>query len=207
MNSLRDACRTEIELTPTRKSHIYSLAALEKKTGARISRLPISIRVVLESLLRNSDGRMVTDTHVRDLAHWRPDAPRTTEIPFVVGRVVLNCVAGIPLLGDLTAMRGAIARQGRSPAIVEPKVRVDMALDHALMVDFHGTSDALARNMRLEIERNHERFRFVKWAMQAYRGIRLLPPGLGILHQATLEFVAPALLSRDGGEFGGHVGG
>src|SRR5215510_10749308 len=113
--SLRDACRSEADLGPARKEHVYSLSALEKQTGARISRLPISIRVVLESLLRNSDGRMVTDRHVLDLAHWQPNAPRTTEIPFVVGRVVLNCVAGIPLLGDLTAMRGAMQRNGRSP--------------------------------------------------------------------------------------------
>ena len=199
--SLRDACRSEADPGPARKEHVYSLAALEKQTGARISRLPISIRVVLESLLRNSDGRTVTDEHVLDLARWQPNAPRTTEIPFVVGRVVLNCVAGIPLLGDLTAMRGAVTRQGRSPAAVEPKVPVDMTLDHALMVDFHGTPDALEKNMRLEAERNHERFIFVKWAMQAYKGIRLLPPGFGILHQNNLEFFAPGLLSRDGARF------
>ncbi len=136
-----------------------------------------------------------------DLARWQPNAPRTTEIPFVVGRVVLNCVAGIPLLGDLTAMRGAIGRQGRSPAIVEPKVPVDMALDHALMVDFHGTPDALERNMRLEIDRNRERFSFVKWAMQAYKGIRLLPPGFGILHQVNLEFFAPGVLENGGAAY------
>jgi len=199
--SLRDVCRSEADPGPARKEHVYSLAALEKQTGARISRLPISIRVVLESLLRNSDGRTVTDEHVLDLARWQPNAPRTTEIPFVVGRVVLNCVAGIPLLGDLTAMRGAVTRQGRSPAAVEPKVPVDMTLDHALMVDFHGTPDALEKNMRLEAERNHERFIFVKWAMQAYKGIRLLPPGFGILHQNNLEFFAPGLLSRDGARF------
>ena len=200
-SSLRDACRIEADLRPGRKDCIYSLPALAQQTGACISRLPVSIRVVLESLLRNSEGRTVTDRHVLDLARWQPLAPRTTEIPFVVGRVVLNCVAGIPLLGDLTAMRGAVARQGRSPAVVEPRVPVDMALDHALMVDFHGTPDSLERNMRLEVERNHERFRFVKWAMQAYKGIRLLPPGFGILHQVNLEFFAPGLLARDGVHF------
>src|SRR6185295_6743824 len=151
--SLRDACKVEIDLTPGRKSRIYSLPALETQTGARISRLPISIRVVLESLLRNSDGRTVTDEHVLDLARWQPNAPRTTEIPFVVGRVVLNCAAGIPLLGDLTAMRGAVKRQGRSPGMVEPRVPVDMTLDHTLTVDFHGTPDALQKNMKLQAER------------------------------------------------------
>jgi aconitate hydratase A / 2-methylisocitrate dehydratase len=199
--TLRDACRLEAQLGPGKKGHIYSLPALEKQTGVRISRLPVSIRVVLESLLRNSDGRTVTDGHVLDLARWQPNAPRSTEIPFVVGRVVLNCAAGIPLLGDLTAMRGAIKRQGQSPGAVEPKVPVDMTLDHTLTVDFHGTPDALQRNMQLEIERNYERFSFVKWAMQAYKGIRLVPPGFGILHQINLEYFAPGLLSREGASY------
>jgi len=195
--SLRDTCRIEADLGSGKKALIYSLTALEKLTGARIARLPVTIRVVLESLLRNSDGRAITDEHVLDLARWQPDAPRTTEIPFVVGRVVLNCAAGIPLLGDLTAMRGAVGRLGRLPAAVEPRVPVDMTLDHTLMVDFHGTPDALRRNMQLEIERNFERFSFVKWAMQAYQGIRLVPPGFGILHQINLEYFAPGLLFRD----------
>jgi aconitate hydratase len=197
-DSLHKACRTEADLGSGKKALIYSLPALAERTGAPISRLPVSIRVVLESLLRNGDGRIVTDEHVLDLARWRPDAPRTAEIPFVVGRVVLNCMAGIPLLGDLTAMRGAMSRNGRLPAAVEPKVPVDMTLDHSLTVDYHGTTDALRKNMELEVERNRERFGFVKWAMQAYEGIRFMPPGFGILHQINLEFFAPGLLSRDG---------
>ena len=199
--SLRDACRVEADLGGGNRKTVYSLPALERETGTCVSRLPVSIRIVLESLLRNRDGRTVTDGHVLDLARWRPDAPRATEIPFVVGRVVLNCAAGIPLLGDLTAMRGAIGRRGRPPAAVEPKVPVDMTLDHTLTVDFHGTPDALERNMRLEIERNYERFSFVKWAMQAYRGIRLVPPGFGILHQINLEHFAPGLLTREGAAY------
>jgi aconitate hydratase len=195
---LRDACRTEVELAPGRKGHVYSLPALEERTGAKISRLPISLRVVLESLLRNCDGKTVLEENVLDLARWQPNAPRTTEIPFIVGRVVLNCMAGIPLLGDLTAMRGAMSRTGRSPAAVEPKVPVDMTLDHSLTVDYHGTGDALRKNMELEVERNRERFSFVKWAMQAYEGIRFVPPGFGILHQINLEHFAPGLLSKDG---------
>src|SRR5687767_1621571 len=196
--SLHDTCRIEADLGPGKMGHIYSLHALEKQTGARISRLPISIRVVLESLLRNCDGQAVAEEHVLDLARWQPNAPRTTEIPFVVGRVVLNCAAGIPLLGDLTAMRGAMTRKGHSPAAVEPKVPVDMTLDHTLTVDFHGTPDALQKNMKVEVDRNRERFSFVKWAMQAYKGIRLIPPGFGILHQINLEFFAPGLLSKGG---------
>src|SRR5262245_35944737 len=122
---LRDVCKTEVELAPGTKGTVYSLPALEKATGARISRLPVSIRVVLESLLRNCDGKLVLEENVLDLARWQPAAPRTTEIPYIVGRVVLNCVAGIPLLGDLTAMRNAMARQGRPAGIVEPRVPVD----------------------------------------------------------------------------------
>jgi len=201
MASLSATCRQQVELGAGNKGTIYSLPALERQTGIRISRLPISIRIVLESLLRNCDGKTVTEEHVRDLAGWKPNAPRATEIPFIVGRVVLNCMAGIPLLGDLTAMRGAITRKGRSPATVKPKVPVDMTLDHSLTIDYHGTADALRKNMQLEVERNRERFSFVKWAMQAYEGIRFVPPGFGILHQINLEFFAPGLLSKDGSYF------
>ncbi len=197
-SSLNSACIQEADLAPGKKGRIYSLPQLETSGAGRISRLPVTIRIVLESLLRNCDGRRVLDAHVRDLAAWQPNAPRTTEIPFVVGRIVLNCAAGIPLLGDLTALRGAIQRRGHPPTRVEPQVPVDMTLDHTLTVDFHGTPDALARNMALEIERNRERFSFVKWAMQAYRGIRLIPPGFGILHQINLEYFAPGLLEKDG---------
>ena len=201
MASLSEACRQQVELGAGNKGTIYSLPALEKQAGIPVSRLPISIRVVLESLLRNCDGSTVTEEHVRDLANWKPNAPRTTEIPFIVGRVVLNCMAGIPLLGDLTAMRGAMGRKGRSPAVVEPKVPVDMTLDHSLTVDFHGTADALTKNMEMEVDRNRERFSFVKWATQAYKGIRFVPPGFGILHQINLEYFGPGLLSKDGAWF------
>ncbi len=192
-----NSCKREIDLGG-RKGAVYSLPALEKKLGAKFSRLPISIRVVLESLLRNCDGKVVQEENVRELARWQPNGKRESEIPFVVGRVVLNCAAGIPLLGDLTALRDAMRRAGRAPGLVQPKVPLDMTLDHTLTVDHHGTPDALEKNMQLEIERNAERFSFVKWATQAYDGIRLIPPGFGILHQINLEFFAPGLLSKDG---------
>ena len=196
--TLKDTCQIEVDLGAAGKGTIYSLKKLEESGAGKISRLPVSIRVVLESLLRNCGDGAVTEDHVRDLARWQPNAPRTTEIPFIVGRVVLNCMAGIPLLGDLTAMRGAMSRKGGSPAVVKPKVPVDMTLDHSLTVDYHGTPDALRRNMELEVDRNRERFSFVKWAMQAYEGIRFVPPGFGILHQINLEYFAPGLLSKDG---------
>ncbi|OGA45161.1 MAG: aconitate hydratase 1 [Betaproteobacteria bacterium RIFCSPLOWO2_12_FULL_62_13] len=197
-SSLSSLCKREIDLGPGKRGHIFSLPALEQRGAGLVSRLPISLRIVLESLLRNCDNGRVLEEHVLDLARWQPNGQRTTEIPFVVGRIVLNCAAGIPLLGDLTAMRSAMKRSAHSPGRVEPKVPVDMTLDHTLTVDYHGSRDALQRNMRLEIERNKERFSFVKWAMQAYRGIRLIPPGFGILHQLNLEFFAPGLLSKNG---------
>lgn len=195
---LKNVCEREIDLGLGSKSRFFSLPALEDQGFGRISRLPVSLRIVLESLVRNCDGVRVTEQQVRALAGWQARAPREGEIPFTVGRIVLNCAAGIPLLGDLTAIRGAVKRLGLPASRVEPKVPVDMVLDHTLTIDFHGTPDALARNMELEIQRNAERFGFVKWAVQAYQGIRLFPPGAGILHQVNLEFLAKGILFKDG---------
>jgi aconitate hydratase len=194
---LRDACRQTIRLAGT-EATIYSLPALAARGFDGIARLPVSLQIVLESLLRNCDGRRVEEQHVVDLARWQPRAERTEEIPFVVGRICLQDVAGIPLLGDLAAMRGAAQRAGRSPRLVEPKVPVDQVIDHSLIVDYYGTPDAAQRNMQLEFERNDERFRFVKWAIKSFTGIRLIPPGFGILHQVNLEFLGRGLLSSDG---------
>ena len=199
--TLKSTCKTPIDPGNGKPGHYCSLPALETQGVGKISRLPVSLRIVLESLLRNSDGLLVTEDHVRELAGWQPNAPRTAEIPFIVGRVVLNCMAGIPLLGDLTSIRGEVNRRGLPMSLAEPKVPVDMVLDHTLTVDYHGTPDALQKNNVLDIQRNAERFRFVKWAMQAYKGIRLIPPGGGILHQVNLEFLAPGVLERDGAYF------
>jgi aconitate hydratase len=197
-NPFDSTAKRDIDLGSGKKRAYYSLPALEASGAGRISRLPVSLRIVLESLLRNCDGKRVSERQVRALAAWQPNDKREEEIPFTVGRVVLNCAAGIPLLGDLTAIRGAVTRMGHAGEIVQPVVPVDMTLDHTLTVDYHGTPDALAKNMALETERNHERFRFVKWALQAYKGIRFLPPGWGILHQLNLEFLAPGYLEKDG---------
>ena len=196
---LKAVCEREIDLGAGRGRHrFFSLPVLEESGFGAISRLPVSLRVVLESLVRNCDGKRVLERQVRDLAGWQARGPRVSEIPFTVGRIVLNCAAGIPLLGDLTAIRGAVMRLGYPATSVGPKVPVDMVLDHTLTVDFYGTPDALARNMTLDIRRNAERFSFVKWAMQAYQGIRLFPPGAGILHQVNLEFLATGVLFKDG---------
>lgn len=200
-SELAAATRREISLGNGRTSRFHSLPALEELVSKPVSRLPVALRIVLESVLRNADGRRIRDDHVRDLAGWRANAPRNEEIPFTVGRVVLNCAAGIPLLGDLTAIRAAMSRGGLDGEVVRPAVPVDMALDHTLTVDFHGTADAMAKNMALDIHRNEERYRFVKWALHAYEGIRLFPPGTGILHQLNLEYLAPGLLEKDGVSF------
>ncbi len=168
---------------------LYSLPALAD-TFPGVARLPVSLRIVLESVLRNCDGLKVTPEHVRQLATWQPQAPRTEEIPFTVARVVLQDFTGVPLLADLAAMRSAAARLGRDPARVEPLVPVDLVVDHSVMVDHYGTRDALDLNMRLEFRRNRERYAFLKWGMQAFSTFGVVPPGFGIVHQVNLEYLA-----------------
>jgi aconitate hydratase len=166
---------------------LHSLPALEQAGLGRISRLPVSLRIVLESVLRNCDGVRASEAHVRALAAWRPDAPRTAEIPFVVARVVLQDFTGVPLLADLAAMRSCAERLGRDPGRIEPLVPVDLVVDHSVQIDHYGTQDALRRNMELEFARNRERYQFMKWGMQAFETFRVVPPGIGIVHQVNLE--------------------
>nr|WP_315228030.1 aconitate hydratase AcnA [uncultured Albidiferax sp.] len=167
----------------------WSLPALAQQFPG-ISRLPVSIRIVLESILRNCDGKKVTPQHVEQLAHWQPTAERTAEIPFVVTRVVLQDFTGIPLLADLAAMRTVAASLGKSPKTIEPLVPVDLVVDHSVMVDYYGTPQALDLNMQLEFQRNHERYQFMQWGMQAFDTFRVVPPGFGIVHQVNLEYFA-----------------
>ena len=176
----------------------YSLPALEKAGVGRISRLPVSIRIVLESVLRNCDGKKITDEHVRQLAAWAPAAPRSEEIPFVVARVVLQDFTGVPLLCDLAAMRGVAQRMGKNPKVVEPLVPVDLVVDHSVQVDHYGTKNALDLNMKIEFKRNAERYRFMKWGMQAFDTFKVVPPGIGIVHQVNLEYLARGVHRKDG---------
>ena len=173
----------------------YSLPALEKAGVGPVSRLPVSIRLVLESVLRNCDGKKVTEAGVRQLAQWQPNAPRTQEIPFIVARIVLQDFTGVPLLVDLAAMRSAMARMGKNPKIIEPLVPVDLVVDHSVQVDFAGTADALSRNLDMEFQRNRERYQFLKWGMQAFDTFKVVPPGIGIVHQVNLEYLAKGVLS------------
>jgi len=172
----------------------YSLPALGR-AGFKVERLPVSIRIVLESLLRNCDGLRVSEAAVRALASWVARAPRTEEVPFVVARIVLQDFTGVPLLVDLAAMRSAAVRLGRNPKVIEPLVPVDLVVDHSVQVDFAGSADALRENLELEFSRNRERYQFLKWGMQAFDTFKVVPPGIGIVHQVNLEFLAKGVLS------------
>jgi len=167
----------------------YSLPELAK-TWPAVHTLPVSIRIVLESVLRNCDGHKVTAEHVRQLAHWQPVAPRTDEIPFVVSRVVLQDFTGVPLLADLAAMRNVAQSLGKDPKRIEPLVPVDLVVDHSVMIDHYGDNKALDLNMKLEFQRNVERYEFMKWGMQAFDTFGVVPPGFGIVHQVNLEYLA-----------------
>ncbi len=181
-----------------RTLNFYSLPQLEAAGAGPISRLPISIRIVLESVLRNCDGKRITENDVRALATWDANAERTGEIPFVVARILLQDFTGVPLLVDLAAMRSAVARLARDPKIIEPLVPVDLVIDHSVQVDFAGTDQAFQRNMEMEFQRNQPRYEFLKWGMQAFDGFKVVPPGIGICHQVNLEYLAGVVLEKDG---------
>ncbi|HEV8503511.1 MAG TPA: aconitate hydratase AcnA [Casimicrobiaceae bacterium] len=176
----------------------YSLPALEAAGIGKVSRLPVSIRIVLESVLRNCDGKKVTEQHVRELANWAPTGARSDEIPFVVARVVLQDFTGVPLLADLAAMRNAAHGLGHDPKMIEPLVPVDLVVDHSVMIDHYGTKNALDLNMKIEFARNAERYQFMKWGMQAFDTFKVVPPGIGIVHQVNLEYLARGVHRKDG---------
>jgi len=177
----------------------YSLPQLEREGIGKISKLPISIRIVLESLLRNFDnGEKIGEEHIRSLANWGAKDERTDEIPLIVARVVLQDFTGVPLLVDLAAMRSAVARMGKDPKIIEPLVPVDLVIDHSVQVDYAGSPEAYKANLEKEFERNAERYRFLKWGTQAFNSFRVIPPGIGIVHQVNLEYLAKGVFERDG---------
>jgi aconitate hydratase len=183
-----------LDLGQGNRGRFFSLPALEEAGVGQIARLPVSLRIVLEAVVRHCDGRRVTEANVRELANWRPQAERTAEIPFVVARIVLQDFTGVPLLVDLAAMRSAVARLGRDPKLIEPLVPVDLVVDHSVQVDFSGSPNAFARNLEIEFQRNAERYRFLKWGMQAFETFKVVPPGIGIVHQVNLEYLAKGLL-------------
>ena len=174
----------------SRTGYLHSLAALGEALNKDLSALPVSIRIVLEAVLRHCDGKKVTAQHVRALANWKPKARRTAEIPFVVARVVLQDFTGVPLLADLAAMRNVAADMGKDPKTIEPLVPVDLVVDHSVMIDHFGSPKALDLNMKLEFSRNRERYQFMKWGMNAFDTFGVVPPGFGIVHQVNLEYLA-----------------
>ncbi len=168
----------------------YSLPQLGQALNLKLERLPVSIRLILESVLRNYDDLKITRTHIEQLANWKPNAIRTEEIPFVVARVVLQDFTGVPLLADIAAMRDVAKQMGQDPKSIEPLVPVDLVVDHSVQIDYFRREDALDLNMKLEFQRNQERYQFMKWGMQAFDTFRVVPPGVGIVHQVNLEYFA-----------------
>jgi aconitate hydratase len=181
-----------------RPAQFYSLPQLERAGVGPVSRLPVSIRIVLESVLRNFDGKRITEENVRALANWKAKAERTEEIPFVVARVLLQDFTGVPLLVDLAAMRSCVARMGRDPQLIEPLVPVDLVIDHSVQVDFSSTPDAFQKNMEMEFKRNNSRYQFLKWGTQAFNGFQVVPPDIGIVHQVNLEYLAQGVMEKEG---------
>ncbi|PRE69739.1 aconitate hydratase AcnA [Burkholderia multivorans] len=181
------------------KGKFYSLPQLGKELKTKIERLPVSIRVVLESVLRNYDGKKITEEHIAQLANWQPTAKRVDEIPFVVSRVVLQDFTGVPLLADIAAMRGVAQRTGKDPKKIEPLVPVDLVVDHSVQIDYFRQKDALDLNMKLEFQRNNERYQFMKWGMQAFDTFKVVPPGVGIVHQVNLEYLARGVHKKSDG--------
>src|SRR6186713_17396 len=200
---MSDAFNTkqQFDLGSGKQGSLFSLPALEKQGIGPISRLPISIRIVLESVLRNCDGQRVREEDVRTLANWNAKAPAQVEIPFVVARVVLQDFTGVPLLVDLAAMRSTVSRLGRDPKMIEPLVPVDLVVDHSVQVDFFGSPQALQLNLDLEFKRNRERYELLKWGQQAFKTFHVVPPGIGIVHQVNLEYLAKGVLERGGIHF------
>ncbi len=199
MTEVRDSFSTlkALEGPSGHLGHYYSLPELEKAGVGKISRLPVSIRVVLESVLRNCDGTVITQADVRRLAEWNATSPDLSEIPFVVSRIVLQDFTGVPLLVDLAAMRDAVAKLGKDPAVIEPLVPVDLVVDHSVQVDRSGTVDSFVDNLRIEFDRNRERYEFLKWGQQAFETFSVVPPAIGIVHQVNLEYLAKVVFSRE----------
>src|SRR6186713_2537376 len=190
-------CLQTFKTASGKEGSFYSLPALAKQYP-NLSRLPISMRIVLESVLRNCDGKRVLPEHVVEVAGWKPNAPRLDEVPFVVARVVLQDFTGVPLLADLAAMRNVADEMGKDAKTIEPLVPVDLVVDHSVMIDYFGTKQALDLNMKLEFTRNVERYQFMKWGMQAFDTFGVVPPGFGIVHQVNLEYLARGVHQKDG---------
>lgn len=180
--------------------HYYSLPALEEQGISKISRLPVTIRIMLESLLRNCDDIRVKEEDIHRLANWKPTTAQEGEVPFIVSRVILQDFTGVPLIVDMAAMRDAVAEKGFNPELIEPDVPVDLVVDHSVQVDRAASKDAFDYNLALEFERNKERYEFLKWGEDAYKTFKVVPPGIGIVHQVNLEYIATLIVQKKRGD-------
>ena len=187
----------KLSTLPNRKEKFYSLPELKKQGIADVSRLPICLRIILESLLRNHDGKNITDEHIQNLASYNANNPSKKEIPFIVSRVILQDFTGVPLIVDLAAMRDAARKKGIDLKKIEPQVPVDLVIDHSIQVDFAKSPEALQKNIEKEFERNCERYSFLKWGEQAFKSLRIIPPGVGIVHQVNLEYLSPGIFCEE----------
>jgi aconitate hydratase len=176
---------------------LYRLSKLEEAGLGEISRLPFSIRVLLEAVLRNCDGFLVTEQDVKNLAAWNAEAPAKQEVPFKPYRVVLQDFTGVPAVVDLAAMRSAMERIGGDPEKINPLIPVDLVVDHSVQVDFFGSDSALNKNVDIEFERNKERYEFLRWGQQAFDNFGVVPPNVGIVHQVNLEYLARVVALKE----------
>ncbi|MEM0155840.1 MAG: aconitate hydratase AcnA [Thermoplasmataceae archaeon] len=176
--------------------HYFSLPDLEN-AGSRISRLPLSIRIVLESLIRNLDGKAVREEDVENLLNWNPKDPSDVEVPFKVARVLMQDFTGVPAIVDLASMRAKAEQLGKDPKIIQPQIPVDLVIDHSVQVDFYGNENSVALNLSKEFGRNSERYRFLKWAQKSFRNLRIVPPSVGIVHQVNLEYLASVVMATE----------
>jgi aconitate hydratase len=197
----------DFAISPGRTGRMHALIELERAGLGAVSRLPVCLRLILESVVRNCDGLKVTEEHVKILAGWQAKAPRIAEIPLVVARILLQDFTGVPLICDLAAMRSAAERLGHDASKIEPRVPLDLVIDHSVQIDHYNAADALDNNMRMEFQRNAERYLFIKWGMQAFSTLKVVPPGIGIVHQVNLEHLAPPIWQRDGVYFPDSVVG
>jgi len=181
-------------------AHYYRLHKLEEDGLGTVSRLPFSIKVLLEAVLRECDGYIVTQDDVANLAAWNPKSPKAAELPFKPARVIMQDFTGVPAVVDLAALRSAMARLGGDPQKINPVVPVDLVIDHSVQVDVFGTPMALLRNAEIEFQRNRERYEFLRWGQQAFDNFRVVPPASGIVHQVNLEYLARGVQTRRQGD-------
>lgn len=178
----------------------YNLGELEKQ-GRNISRLPFSIRILLENALRSYDNFAVTGEHIETILNWNPGVPSDESIPFKPARVLMQDFTGVPAVVDIASLRAEIARKGRNPNEINPLIPVDLVIDHSVQVDYFGTQYAYSRNMQEEYKRNKERYQFLKWAQKSFSNFSVVPPGMGICHQVNLEYLSKGVIERNGEVF------